>query len=212
MMASRYDDLLNNRKNSRDVARSEGGLAAKRPNKTKPGDHLSSLVIRARDGKWDDLVEYVNSDEPLTPDGRAAVALLLKQLLERRAGGPSATPTDDEEALQVAVWFMHAARDVFIRQSEGGRNRLRPEELKLLATEAAAKINLEYPKLASSLTREDLIGSDENKSDKKSPYEVGPTNHAEYLIVDELRHCARPIASELVEVLVAYDKSYPVKQ
>lgn len=198
-MASRFEKVLSE-------------CSTNRPTRVKPGDYLSGLVIRAREGKWDDLVEHINSDDPLTPQGRAAVALLLRQLLERRHGGPSGTPTDEDEATQVAVWFMHAARDAFIRQSEGDRTRLRPEELKLLATETAAKINLEYPKLASSLTREDLIGSDENKSDKKSPYEVGPTNHAEYLIVDELRHCARPIASELVEVLVAYDKSYPVKQ
>lgn len=202
-MPSRYEKVLSNHNLNRPK-----GLSSERPIRTKPGDHLSWLVARARDGKWDDLVEYINSDEPLTPQGRAAIALLVKQLLERRHGGPSGTPTDDDEAKQVAVWFMCAARELFFEKS--GRTRLRHGEIERLAEDTAAKINPEYAKLASPITASDLIGSENDE--KKSPYEVGPTNHAEYLVVHEMRHCAKPIVNELVEALIAYEKSNPVNR
>lgn len=206
-MASRYEEILSNRKNNRVVKRSEGGFAVKRPTRTKPGDHLSWLVIRARDGKWDDLVEYINSDEPLTPQGRAAVALLLKEFLERRHGGPSGTPTDEQEAIEVAVWFMCAARDIFTDRY--GRERLNGDEIKELARVTAAKTSAEFSKLKAPLEADDLIGSP--GASKKSPYRVGPTKHAEYLVCRELRFAARPIVDELVEALAVFTGNKPVK-
>lgn len=195
-MASRYQDLLNNR----NVRPEDGGFSASRPPRTKPGDHLSWLAKRAKEGRWEELVDYVNSDEPLTRQGRAAVALLLQQLLEPRQGGPSGTPTEKEEAIDVAVWFMHAARDIFLAPGA----RLTSDELKELASKAAEKINAEY--LQADLKADDLIGSFASKRLKgdpstKSKYKIGPTNHAEYVVRNQMRFVGRPIVDELVKAL-----------
>lgn len=183
-------------------SRAEKLLAELSPNrpKTKPGDHLAWLVTLAKDGDWDDLVDYLAGNQPITARGRVAVAALIKELLEHRAGRPSGPSSVEQEAMQVAVWLMHAARDRFKQLHK--RQNLRRDEIELLAHDAAAKVSSEILRLAVPLKVTDLIGPP--GAAKNYPYDRPAGKQVEDLIREDYWTVAPAIVNELVAALDAH--------
>ncbi|MCF2523629.1 hypothetical protein [Bradyrhizobium sp. G127] len=170
-----------------------------RPTKTKTLDHLSGLVIRARDGEWDDLIEHINGNKPITRQGRASLALLLLQLSEHRAGRPSGAANAEQEAKQIAVWFMHAARDRFLPQPR----RLTRAELEVLEASVLKHANEEFARgLKPPLKKGSLIGK--GKNSRGHPYGRKVSKNIERIIQDELWPLAPSITNELVAALTAH--------
>ena len=178
----------------------------RRPVRTKPLDHLSGLVIRAKDGKWEDLVEYLEGSGPITKPGRASLALLVRQLLEHRAGRPSGPENEEQEAKQIAVWFMHAARDRFQRDQKC--RRLTRAQLEAMETRVIKHANDEFARgLKPPLKNGDLIGK--GSVSKGHPYGREVSKNIEKVIEDDLWPFAPAIINDLVDVLT--EKSKPAR-
>lgn len=180
--------------------------------KTRRADPLLSLVAEAKDGHWHDLIEHLAGNAPITTRGRIAVAGLMHDLLEPyHLGRPRGPATDAKFMEQVAVLFMQRAAARF--KKEQGRDKLRRDELVLLAKKATSKVNelmfrpasKKRPALAK-LKVAKLIGSTNEQgvgSSRGYPYAKPASAEVCKWVRKNWHMLEAPIEHELVAALVA---------
>lgn len=179
------------------ASRPKKAMSNGRPRARGEALRLLRLVKKER---WHDVATHLFDVHEITGADRLALASYFLELSDRHRGRKSEPTNYEQEAMQWARYFFHAARVPFLKDQKPPRSRLNKSERAFLAEQVIIKTNAEYAgALKEPLKASDLIGpANSAPADQPPPKRVG------HIFGDDYQPHARRVTADLLAALRAH--------